>query len=87
MMPFPQLPKKPKPGAAKLPGSNHSETHLKMCTALGQFGRVASPLVEVDMPGENTNPLSITVIPEKVQWPSTLPTKSVRVRRNGKFQT
>src|ERR1700747_512636 len=86
-MPLPQLPKKPKAGAANELGVNHCETVLGVFTALTQLGRMARPLVEVDIPGENTNPLSMTVIPENVQWPSMVPTKPVRLRRNGRFQT
>src|SRR5579884_2799046 len=87
MIPVPQLPKKPNAGAANDAGLNHSETRFGVLIGATQFGRVARPFVDVDMPGVNTNPLSIIVIPENVQPPNAAPTKPVRPRRNGRFQT
>ena len=87
MIPLPQFPKKPKAGAANEFGSNHCATVFVVSTAATQFGRVARPFVDVDIPGEKTKPLSTIVIPENVQWPNIFPRISVLFRRNGRFQT
>src|SRR5271157_3004698 len=86
--PVPQFPKKPKAGAVKAAVLNHSAVVLgpEMDCPETQSGRVAKPGFGVPSPGAKTNPLCMTVSPEKVQLPNAVATGPLRFFSSGMFQ-
>src|SRR5437867_3359143 len=82
--PVPQFPKKPKAGSANAVVLNHCVKDFGPLTLPAQFGREASPPVPVASSGDRANPLSITVMPENVQFPRTLPNTSLRFFKKGR---
>src|SRR5438105_13303269 len=87
MMPVPPFPKNPKACAAKAAVLNHWLTVFGPEMLPTQCGLEANPLVPVAIPGAKTNPLSITVTPEKVQPPKAFATTPLLASRSGRFQT